>query len=207
MTQKEQQPRSQFSRRFLELIDMLLEQGMANSLNDIAGKLNTTSQTIRNIRIGRQDATVTMLEQLAKNFNGNVMWILTGKGEPILQSGSSTPSYTNEEKIRERILQAIDKIMNNHGINSFRAFCDLNGITYTTFADYKAGRIQKPNDQLLSVLNRYAVSPRYIFSNEGEMFLSGASEFQQQIKLMQELLEMKTKYIKALEARLGAELS
>ena len=71
--------------RFLEVLDELINKRIIDSVADFCKRIHYPAQSLSAIRKGRRDVTVEMISKLFSEFNGNPIYILSGKGTKILK--------------------------------------------------------------------------------------------------------------------------
>lgn len=74
----------QLSRRFLEILDMLLDEHAADNMKTICTRLGYQQQNLSQMREGKRDVTLALIMKLYQEYKGNPLYILLGEGEKIL---------------------------------------------------------------------------------------------------------------------------
>ena len=77
------------SQRFLECYHLLKEQGAIRSARQFAIAINIFPQSFNEILKGRRDVTIKLLRQACEQFSINSSYVLTGRGERLLEKSNS----------------------------------------------------------------------------------------------------------------------
>lgn len=76
--------------RFLEVLDELIDQRHIDNVADFCRKISYPPQSMSQIKLGRRDVTIDLISILFNRFNGNPLYVLSGKGSKILKPETLT---------------------------------------------------------------------------------------------------------------------
>ena len=74
----------QLTKRFLEVLDKLVEEHAADNMKMICVKLGYQQQNLSQLREGKREVTLLLIMRLYQEFHGNPVYILLGEGDKIL---------------------------------------------------------------------------------------------------------------------------
>lgn len=82
-----------------EIIDVLIENKLARTQDDIASSLGVSKQLLSDIKGGRSKLTVKHLSNLVEAYNLNPTWLLTGDGDAHSSHSSNAAIAPIDNKI------------------------------------------------------------------------------------------------------------
>lgn len=102
--------------RFLEVLEELINKRIVESIAEFCKRINYQPQSMSQIKGGKRDVTVELISKLFSLFNGNPIYILSGKGSRILNP--EILSVVEEERIlygsgdEKLTIQTLEKLVN-----------------------------------------------------------------------------------------------
>lgn len=117
--------------------------------------------------------------RLREIYKLNPDWLEYGEGEMflvkpegIVEDGPGegyTPRFT--KKRTDRVMEVVDKIIEDEKIKNYEEFCLKNGLYYNYLYEFQSGRIKDANKLIHDVLyNKYRINLGYLFYDDHNMY-------------------------------------
>lgn len=165
--------KSEMTARFLQVVDYLIKNKVEPSARQLMLKSGSNSQTLSELRGERQHVSLTLVNEICRHYGVNLSWIVLGEGsmfsanDVVHNDDPSVFARITVAEIRDRIMAAIEALMERDGVNSLHGYVEKElGMKYSTFMAYKNRHSEKPPKDMFNVLEKAGVSMIFLFMGE-----------------------------------------